>query len=833
MPPLLARTLLLCTVPLAALGPALLPGRRLLPIRPDVFEPLASEAPAQRARAPARPNLLAVDGVTPLLTDRIAIRARALAGELPLWEERLGLGLPLLGTTMAGPFYPPGLLRILLPPDLAAGWHALAALFLAGLGIWLLLERRGLSAGACAVGALAFQAGGWGLANLQLTPKVDAALWLPWALWAIDGVLERKRGAGPALFAASAFPFLAGFPSVAVFGFAASVVYALWRGRGVQGGPGPLARALAFSGLGVAAAAVQLGPTWAASAESLRGPLPAAEVAGQALPLGTALGLALPHLFGDPGSQLAADRDPLTWALTRREEGPRAEQANALEWDLFAGVGALLLALTALAARPGRALFPALLALAGLAFAQGWPVVSLLYHVPGLNLGTPARAAVLCWVAWAWLAALGTQALLDGARRARRVALAAALLMAAGAAAAPLALDLRAWTQGLPSTLAARFSVPQDAVAERVDLEAAPKSAQRLERAAIHCACAAAATLLAVLLAGRRRAPGLRPAPGPWLGLATVVAAEGLLVGWPHLGPCTAGPSGEMFPPSAGMAALEAAAAGGRALRLDQSPSGVDDVLRLARPNLPQVYDIADLTPYVAFPHRRTVELLQAIDRRSRYRTGVSRLSDPGLLDHPVLDLLRVTAVLSREALEHPRLEPVLERDGFHVYRRRDALPPAWIVPEAIETPSDSTALGLLASRTVDPRRAVVLAPGVDSGPAPDSRAVSAASSVAWQRPSPERLEVDVRGSPGGWLVLSEAWDPGWRARLNGLPTPLLRADHALRALRLPPGDCSVSLAYQPSSLRAGAAVSLIALLLALWLSLRSSPGAQGPRRPL
>jgi hypothetical protein len=839
MSPLAARLLLLCVVPLAAVGPALLPGHRLLPLRPATLEPLASEAPRpvpHHDHAPA-PNRLAVDALFPLLSDRLEIRERVLSGELPLWDARLGLGAPLLGGTMAGPLYPPGLLRILLPPDLAAGWHALLALFLAGAGLWLLGERRGLAPGACAIGAMALQAGAWGLANLHLAPKVDAALWLPWSLWAVDGVLERRRGAELALTLSVAFSFLAGFPGVAAFGAVATLAYALVRSPGRQRGPAPLARALLFVLLGVTGAAAQLLPTAAASASSPRGPLEATEVASQALPVGTSLGLVLPHLAGDPRAELGADRDPLTWTLTRRSEAAQAEQANALEWDLFAGVGVLLLGLAALVARPRQAAFPALLGLAAVGFAQGWPGLSLLYHVPGLNLGNPARAVSLAWVAWPWLAAVGAQALLEGAARARPAALVAALLAGGAAAAARWVVDLQAWVDEVPALLAARFGVPQSEVLARVAVDAARGSAERVDRGILHVAAFAAAGLLAVLLAARRRLGIVRPVTGPWIALAALVAVEGLLVGWPHVVPRALAEGEQVFPRSEAMTAVKAAASDGRVLRLDTSESGVADVLVLARPNLPHVWGIADLTPYVAFPDRRTVELLEAMDPRTRYRTGASRLPDARLIGHPVLDLLRVTAILSREPVEHPRLEPVLEREGFHVYRRLGAPPPAWVVPAAIEAPSDSTALGLLASRTVDPAQAVVLTHEPDAAAPPALPEEFVAGTVVVRRPRPEELELDVRGSSGGWLVLSEAWDPGWSARVDGERARLLRADHALRALRIPAGDCAVRLAYRPPAFRLGAALSVLALLAALVLTLRS-PGREsarprpGPDRP-
>jgi len=87
------------------------------------------------------------------------------------------------------------------------------------------------------------------------------------------------------------------------------------------------------------------------------------------------------------------------------------------------------------------------------------------------------------------------------------------------------------------------------------------------------------------------------------------------------------------------------------------------------------------------------------------------------------------------------------------------------------------------------------------------------------RRPSPEELEIDVRGTSGGWLVISEAWDEGWVARTNGARTQLVRADHALRALRVPAGDSMVRLSYRPLSLRIGAGITAFALALAVWLS--------------
>jgi hypothetical protein len=805
------RLLVLLAVPLAAVGPALLPGRVFAPIGVGAFEPLASEAPERAARALGGANRLAVDALYPIADDRANALARMAQGELPLWEPRFGLGLPLLGTTLSGPLHPLSWITAPFGEARSGALRALLALFLAGLGMALLLERVGLPRGAALFGALALQSGGWGLANLPITPKFEAAAALPWMLWAAYGSLGCARGSAAALVAATACAGLAGVPPIAAFAGLATA--ALIAARALSGAATPprALRSLGLLACGAGLAAPQLVPMWSASRASLRQPQTAQALEAQALPGVTALSLVWPELFGSATAQLDAARDPLLWRMVAPEDAPRAATANALEWDLLVGGGLLALALAGAVALPRRARFPAALALAALGFAQGWPLVRWLYAVPGLDLGAPARAAALLWVASAWLGALGVEALLARAPRAWPTTLASLSALALGGLAATAAFDPAEAAAALPGALALRFDVDARTVADTVDLAAAPEACERVRRGAAALLAGALLAAAALALAARAQGLGRRPRAA-WIALAVVVPA--LFARIPHLLPRAHEPALA----SPGMDAVVRAAGDGRLLRLDASASGIDDVLRLARPNLPRAWDVSDLTPYTAFPDRRTVELLAAVDPRCRYRSGASRLSDPALLDHPGLDLLRATAILARAPLAHPRLEPLLEREGFCVYRRSGVPPPAWIVPEAIATPGDEVALGLIATASFDPRAACLLAPG-EPDRAARAHAGWRAGEVRLERPRPERIELSVRGTSGGWLVLSEAFDPGWRASVDGAPARVLRADHALMAVELEAGDHELALEYRPSSWRLGLALAGLALAAALALA--------------
>jgi len=78
-----------------------------------------------------------------------------------------------------------------------------------------------------------------------------------------------------------------------------------------------------------------------------------------------------------------------------------------------------------------------------------------------------------------------------------------------------------------------------------------------------------------------------------------------------------------------------------------------------------------------------------------------------------------------------------------------------------------------------------------------------------------------ARDTPG-YLVLRRTFFPGWKARVNGAPAPVFRADYAFCAVELPAGESSIELYYQPSSFRTGAWIAALVPLLGaliLWLT--------------
>ena len=85
-------------------------------------------------------------------------------------------------------------------------------------------------------------------------------------------------------------------------------------------------------------------------------------------------------------------------------------------------------------------------------------------------------------------------------------------------------------------------------------------------------------------------------------------------------------------------------------------------------------------------------------------------------------------------------------------------------------------------------------------------------------RLTPDRVVLEVEASSSGFVVLADAFDPAWRATVDGEAAPVRRANVAFRAVAVPLGRHVVEMLYRPRSAARGlilTAVGLLSLLAA------------------
>ncbi len=91
---------------------------------------------------------------------------------------------------------------------------------------------------------------------------------------------------------------------------------------------------------------------------------------------------------------------------------------------------------------------------------------------------------------------------------------------------------------------------------------------------------------------------------------------------------------------------------------------------------------------------------------------------------------------------------------------------------------------------------------------------------------APERVVVEASVAAPALLVLGDTASDGWRADVDGTPSPILHADHAFRAVWLPAGQHTVVFTYAPRSVRIGLLVTLCAAIVTLGMLV--VPGRMG-----
>ena len=192
---------------------------------------------------------------------------------------------------------------------------------------------------------------------------------------------------------------------------------------------------------------------------------------------------------------------------------------------------------------------------------------------------------------------------------------------------------------------------------------------------------------------------------------------------------------------------------------------------------------------------------------------GVAPISPQQVLSNlTVLSLLNVKYILSRQALDDPRLRLVSNADPL-IYENTTVLPRAFFVPRH-RVLSEKELLTALRSGTFDPLQEVLL----EVEPLPPSGEPARVSRATIATYEAQRVIVDVETDGNGFLVLSDLYYPGWRARIDGRDATTYQANYVMRAVPVGAGRHRVEFDYRPDSFRLGAAITMLTLMvLGLW----------------
>ena len=705
----------------------------------------------------------------------------AAGGSGLLWNPFQNCGEPAFGISSTGMLYPANLVFLVLQPDVALRAVLVLNFTIAGVGMYALGREIGMSRAGAFCGAIAFE---MGTATVDLStwgPQMGAPwVWLPAMMYGCERILRRPSFAAVVgLGAAIAVALLPGFPQTVVFTYQLIALRLLFevamRYR---------ERALRWRPIGLVCAGLTLGALFAAFPL-----LPGMEMARLSV-RGHALTTAELH------GGFFYDWDHLMRML-------------AVRWDIF-NPFVLIPCVVAGAAwlRPLTRPMALFYLLAGavyftLAFAEATPLFAIYRRLPfGTMFREPSRFTWMTSFCLAVLAGLGADAILSRevtASRPRR-------WLAVGATA--LALIAVYWLS--PNHLRPlEWGLGLAVVGGSALLLVDPRW-RRL--AAVFVVGAPILNLLAY------RTPVLATV-APWTTMRSFPVRQLL----PDLSPYAAY-SGFVASVAAQMTAND------RIYFVSEHPSFT------LMPKLASLLQIPAIQDYEPQPTARSAAFAVAL-RLGRDMTSLNEYYTPVLQEFPpafpkpLLDLAAARYVFVAQPVDNsaravwPPLYPLAMSDDGHVvaYENRQALPRAFYVPRAQVFTDPLTMLHRLRARDHDPRALVLLEQFPPSGflgevePPADSRAAA----VEFLVDEPERVVLRVQAPARGFLHLADQYFPGWRATVDGNPTPILPANYLFRAVEVPAGESTVEFRYAPASVRIGAAISAASILgvigVALW----------------
>ena len=157
------------------------------------------------------------------------------------------------------------------------------------------------------------------------------------------------------------------------------------------------------------------------------------------------------------------------------------------------------------------------------------------------------------------------------------------------------------------------------------------------------------------------------------------------------------------------------------------------------------------------------------------------------------------------------------EHGAVHLHRLDDPRPYALLLVHADVVDSDAFALALLDDPRFAPREKVIL----HQPPSLDLSQKHEGGTAAILNFAPEAIDIAIDAPGNAILSLAQPHYVGWRAELNGIEIPILRAYTGLSALEIPAGRHHLALRYDPLSYRIGLLISLLT-----WLGLAAALSA-------
>ncbi|MCX8009048.1 MAG: YfhO family protein, partial [Patescibacteria group bacterium] len=203
---------------------------------------------------------------------------------------------------------------------------------------------------------------------------------------------------------------------------------------------------------------------------------------------------------------------------------------------------------------------------------------------------------------------------------------------------------------------------------------------------------------------------------------------------------------------------------------------------------------------------------------------SVARIDKHGLYTNTWINLLGVEYVLYRKSdgrnvwtfphWEYPQYVSVYQDEKYEILRNMNSLPRAFLADLYYVVLDKHDIIKKLVDINVASTIILEEQPTV-------KLSQENAQTVNIIQYTPNKIHIDVQTNSPKLLFLSDVFDSGWRAKVNGKEAKIFRTNYAFRSIVVPEGKSTVHLYYQPRLFIFGCLLSGITLLFIVAESVR------------
>ncbi len=242
--------------------------------------------------------------------------------------------------------------------------------------------------------------------------------------------------------------------------------------------------------------------------------------------------------------------------------------------------------------------------------------------------------------------------------------------------------------------------------------------------------------------------------------------------------------------------------------------------------NFPTHYQIYGVEGYDTLRLERYAQLLASIPTGQVPKTylrsdGTLPDSNENVNKKRILDLLGVKYMLDKE--DNPKTGADWHYDRFptdklkglvqytrpQIYLREDAIPRFFMSTKYTVAKSDEEILSDIYNQNFDLRTLILeQEPNIPVDNTESNIVIPQLLNYI-----PESSIFKTNNSSNSLLFISDAYDSGWKAFIDGKKSPILRADYALRAVAVPKGEHEVQFKYEPDSFKIGFYITILSTI--------------------